>query len=579
VESDSSAGVVGIAGRVQRARRRSLVLHFLLLPLALACRTPAPPPAPAAAAPAPTRPKALVTIVVDQFAAWIAAERLPVLPATGGFARLRREGTWHKEMRYAHAITDTAPGHAALFTGRPPRDTGITANELIPPGGGKARSILDDPATRLVGVTAGATARAGSSLAALRSDTLADRFIAEVPRGMTVSLSLKDRGALFGAGRGASVALWLDTELGEMATSTAYPAPPAWAGPVAGKAAIAQAIATPWALADDERAFVAAHAETPDDQPGEGDYAGLGTTFPHPIPSAKAMRATPVGDHLLLALAREAVRGAVAEQRPLLLAVSLSAHDYVAHAFGPHSWEAWSELWRLDRELAAFFAFLDGVYGSDGWTVVLAADHGSIGLPELSDKPGDPWCAQPEVKRWERQCGPRRRLLQPEIMATIDTSMAQVLGTSAGWLDGISDPLVFLSAKGRALAPEFRKRVLADIKQQVKRWGIIDVVDVREAATFPCSPTGETVPDLVCRSIAPNQAGDFYLVLDVGVFFDPGYAPGHGESHGSPYLYDRAVPLLIRGAGAVPGAVGEAPISFGAFYGSARAAFASVTRP
>jgi hypothetical protein len=79
--------------------------------------------------------------------------------------------------------------------------------------------------------------------------------------------------------------------------------------------------------------------------------------------------------------------------------------------------------------------------------------------------------------------------------------------------------------------------------------------------------------------MAPGQAGDFYLVVGEGVFFDPTYAPGHGESHGSPYLYDRAVPLLVRGAGAVPGTVGEAPIPFTAFYSTAKAAFAMFGAP
>ena len=65
---------------------------------------------------APAAPRAwpiVVSIVIDQEAAWLAAERWPLLPADGGLARLRREGTYAADMRYAHAATDTAPGHAA----------------------------------------------------------------------------------------------------------------------------------------------------------------------------------------------------------------------------------------------------------------------------------------------------------------------------------------------------------------------------------------------------------------------------------------------------------------------------------
>jgi len=51
--------------------------------------------------------------VVDQLAAWVLRDRIDKLPANGGFARLRREGKYFPEMAFAHAATETAPGHAA----------------------------------------------------------------------------------------------------------------------------------------------------------------------------------------------------------------------------------------------------------------------------------------------------------------------------------------------------------------------------------------------------------------------------------------------------------------------------------
>ena len=48
-----------------------------------------------------------------------------------GVASTTREGTNVREMRYAHAVTDTAPGHASLYTGAPPHDTGIVSNERV----------------------------------------------------------------------------------------------------------------------------------------------------------------------------------------------------------------------------------------------------------------------------------------------------------------------------------------------------------------------------------------------------------------------------------------------------------------
>ena len=139
----------------------------------------------------------LVTIVVDQLAAWMADERWPLLPDDGGFARLRREGLTVRQLRFTHAITDTAPGHSALFTGVVPHTSGIVANDVIS-SAGKKISILADAKTRLVPVGgAGPVDRPGSSLAALQSDTIADALLAARPDARIFSFSLKDRGALF----------------------------------------------------------------------------------------------------------------------------------------------------------------------------------------------------------------------------------------------------------------------------------------------------------------------------------------------------------------------------------------------
>ena len=211
--------------------------------LVAGCRTPPPAPAtPASAGAAP--PPWLVTIVVDQLAAWMADERWPALPSDGGFARLLREGLYVRELRFAHAVTETAPGHAALYTGAVPRATGIVANDVLGPDGKKVSSLLDAN-TRLVPAgAAGPIDRQGSSLAALQVDTLADALVAARPGAEVYSFSLKDRGALFGAGRHPKLALWLDTEGGTLVTSTAFATSvPAWAAPFADAAAVARAFA------------------------------------------------------------------------------------------------------------------------------------------------------------------------------------------------------------------------------------------------------------------------------------------------------------------------------------------------
>ena len=102
-----------------------------------------------AAVAAPRRAPIVVTLVIDQFPAAYADARWPLLPSTGGFARLLREGT-RATIAYDYAVTDTAPGHATLMTGASPRESGIWANEILDPATRKKISILRDPATRVL---------------------------------------------------------------------------------------------------------------------------------------------------------------------------------------------------------------------------------------------------------------------------------------------------------------------------------------------------------------------------------------------------------------------------------------------
>src|SRR5262249_28364030 len=157
-----------------RGMRRSLIAAMVFV-AACGAHEPRARPAPRARKdavrplPRPRPPEVVVTIVVDQLAAWIADERLPLLPKTGGFARLLGEGTYARDMRYAHAVTDTAPGHSALYTGAPPRVSQIVANETFAPDAEKPASILRDTTTHLLSA-AGPQPEAGSSASALAVD-------------------------------------------------------------------------------------------------------------------------------------------------------------------------------------------------------------------------------------------------------------------------------------------------------------------------------------------------------------------------------------------------------------------------
>jgi hypothetical protein len=517
----------------------------------------------------PVRAPIVVTLVIDQLGAWIADERWPLLPATGGFARLRREGT-AATIVYDYAVSDTAPGHATLLTGASPRTSGIFANEIIDEETRKKISILRDTATHVV-ASDGTRDLPSSSLAVLKVPTLADAFRRAHPHGTIVSLSLKDRAALFGGGRAPTAVIWFDAGLGRFVTGSAFAATfPAWALTHAGPDVLRAQMDKVWVPLDEK--FVAAHALTPDAQDGEGNLDGIGLTFPHAMARASdpahAFRATPFADELLLALAVDAVDAAPPAE-PMLLALSLSSNDYIGHVFGPDSWEAWDELERLDAALARFFTALDERAGPNGWSLLLAADHGVTTMPEAAAR-ARPWCKSERLApdRWQRPCGPAGRVLSDELADQLRVVAKRAIG-DGDWIAGVADPYVYLTDAARALDPDRRRRLHDALAVAIAAMpGVASVVDVRKPPAR--CPPGDGVAATICRGMVPGAPGELYIALQPGWFFDPDYVIGKGTSHGSPYVYDRSVPLVVRAPGRVAtGRTIAAPLPASSFAATA----------
>jgi hypothetical protein len=523
-----------------------------------------PVPIASASAPKAAAPF-VVAMVVDQLAAWMAAERFGELPKTGGFARLLREGTYARDMRYAHATTDTSPGHTALFTGMAPYRASIYANERIDDATRRRHSALRDTSTHEIDAS-GPESTASISLASLKVDTVADVLRARSPKATIISVSLKDRGAIFAGGRHPNAALWYDTRRDAIVTSSAVASAfPAWARPV-DRAALARLREEPWSLLDP--VWVASHAKQPDSQPGESDVFGFGVTFPHSFDSARlppiAFRASPRGDEAVLRLAALAV-----DQRdasvPMLLGVSISSPDYVGHFYGPDSWEWWDEFLRLDGALAAFFALLDRKVGVDGWSLVLSGDHGAPPLPEAPDS-ARAWCAKDngESDPWQRPCRKTGRIFPDTLADTLEEAAVRVVGKGE-YILGVASPYVFYRQSVAALSVDQRRKLDEAVTSALLRHPEVD--HVYPPRTLPCPPeTDESVDALVCRSLWPDNKEALYVVAKKGSFFDTDYDIGNGMSHGGPYLFDRSVPLIVRAPQrARAGLTLSEPIGFAAY--------------
>ena len=342
---------------------RSLIIAAALLgataPLSAQGRAGAPRPLPDPA----RAPTLVVFFTVDQlrpdyFDRWRTQ-------LTGGLGRLSRGGAFYTNAFHDHALTETAPGHAVTMSGRFPRRTGIVRN---------AQGV-QDPQQPLVAARGG-----GASPFRFRGTTLTDWLRSKNPRTRALSVSGKDRGAILPIGRDAQHVFWFASP-GVFTTSTYYADTlPDWVRRFNERRLADSMAARPWTLMLPDSAYA-----EPDDVPQEAN--GRDFLFPH-VAAADTewgLPATPFYDELTLAFALQGVRALDLGAGPQtdILAVSLSATDYVGHKYGPDSREVHDQILRLDRALGAFLDSLFFLRDSTKVIIALTADHGVASFPEL----------------------------------------------------------------------------------------------------------------------------------------------------------------------------------------------------
>jgi hypothetical protein len=483
-----------------------------------------------------TRPRLVLAVVVDGLGWRALQELLPHLDADGVLRRAMVEGTAHP-VRLEYAGTFTAPGHAGLYTGTVPRIHGVMANEVWEPVEGRVFSVVRDAQATLWGRD-----EPGASPQVLRVPTVADeleRVTAGAAR--TVSLSWKDRAAVLPGGRHPDLVLWYEDALPGFTSATWYaPDRPAWLDAWEAAHPLDELL-EPWRPLAGERW---GRLRGPDAAPGEGGWLGLGAAFPHDPRAAErpydALVAMPGSSEHLLALADEAARqvGAGRDEVPDLLLVSLSGPDYVGHAYGPDSWEYLDTLVRLDRALGSFCAALEA---AAPLATVLTADHGSPRLPER-EAPGPQGTG---------------RLAAAAVQSAAQHAAESRLGPGR-WVEIYEPPFLVLSEAARV--PRRRAAVLDAVRAAVRGLpGVAGAWTAEELRGGPDGPDTDPLRRLAAASVGWGAPGDLFVVPARGWVADDPERRGGGTSHGSPWEYDREVPLVAWGVG-VRASRGDEPL-------------------
>lgn len=470
---------------------------------AFATRAAAPAPAsPAAPADAASkRPRLVLLVVIDQFRADYLDRFLPRF-GPDGFKRLLGDGTLFTGCAYSYAFTETAPGHATIATGTTPDRHGVVANEWWDAALGRTTEAIEDPEAPLFGPP-GTT---GASPRRLLVETIGDVLRRETKGAAKVwAVAGKDRSAIFSAGLRPSGAVWYDKRNGRMVTSRYYATePPEWL-----------------------RRFNGA-------RPAERLLRN------EQVKDFSSLRTTPQFHDLLLQCARTIVASEQlgADDVPDLLMVGLSATDLLGHEVGPFDDRLADLVVRLDGQLAGFLKFLDERVGPGRTIVALSSDHGVA-----------PTRAQAIASGLTPPALDRRRLRE-----TLERALAAaILGEKpAPRLHGASSTRLWFDDDELARAGMTKEQA-----EEIVGQAAAGIEGIAGWVTPRRTTVEASMAELYRLSRYAGRSPDLCLV-PAEFAID---ATGDPATHGSPWPYDRRVPLLFAGAPFRHGARDEQPCS------------------
>lgn len=484
----------------------------LLLAAQAGAQTQATPSSPVSRRPVP---KLIVAISVDQLAADLFAQYRSRF--TGGFARLQNGAVFPSGFQ-GHAATETCPGHSTILTGYHPARTGIIANNWIDQRAGRADKTVY--CSEDEGVAGSTSSKYTVSSEHLRVPTLGGLMKRADARSRVVSVAGKDRAAVMMGGHQVDELWWWDGKTFSTYAGRAEPAVVTRA-----KAATAALIARPQdalPMPDWCRSLAV---------PIQVAGQTFGTDrFARVAGDVRAFRNSPVFDAATLALAAGLVqdmklgRGAATD----ILSVGVSATDYVGHARGTQGVEMCIQLAELDRALGGFFDVLDAT-GVD-YQLMLTADHGAHDMTE----------------RQLVRAMPMESHIAPEVQAkAVGAAIGRELGIAGPVLLGTEGDVyvdVALSARDKARVLAAAKRRYAALPQVAAAYTGAEIA----ATAMPNTPADTwTLLERVRASYDPQRSGDLLVLLKPRVTSIEAPGPSYVATHGSPWDYDRRVPILF----------------------------------
>jgi predicted AlkP superfamily pyrophosphatase or phosphodiesterase len=470
-----------------------------------------------------SKPDLVVLIAVDQFSASLFDQWRGRFKS--GLKRLIDEGIVYSNAYQSHGLTETCAGHSTMLTGRHPRGTGIVANEWFDTKTGDQVYCVEAPA---FSVASNPKRHVGPTN--LLATTLGDWMKDQQPTSRVVAVSGKDRASITMAGHRGDGVFWYEDNFGFTTYLAADEDAAAKLAPLAGlNVTIKAETASPplWTYSEDScRAF-------------EADYEFGARTWHSKLPPENPIGANVRPVHLIDPYTMEAARMLVDHfqlgQRGItdLLAVSLSATDFVGHGYGTQGPEMCDQLYRLDAQIGAFLKFLDGL--GPRVLVVMTGDHGGSDFVERLALRGFAGARRIDSKAF-------LKAVNDELKSKFSLTADPLVTPDFTQFYAVDDKKLALSEPLRTKLIEAAVAILNDREEVEEAFSLKDLLShkVKRSAQSDYS-----LRDRYALSVMDGRSGDVLVAFKSGIATGPALPTGFLMGHSGPYRNDAAVPIAF----------------------------------
>jgi len=419
-----------------------------------------------------------------------------------------------------------------MLSGRHGSSSGIVGNDWWDPLLKKTVNVVEDPVHSPVGGPG-----RGASPANFIGFTVGDKIKQKWPNSKVFGVSMKDRSAILMTGHRADGAFWFETACGCFITSTYYAKEaPAWLTEFNNRQLPASYVTKEWNRLLPDTGVYEKYAGK-DDAPGEWDLKD--TTFPHVFRTKPPETAyytyltrTPFSDEVLLQAIFQVLDTYQlgTHGSPDLLAVSFSAPDVIGHTYGAYSQEEMDEYLRLDLILGQLLQAVEKRVGAANSLVILTADHASMPVVEWLQDHGHPEAL-------------RRR---PNVLSDpVNEILRERYPSAPDLVASFSNPDFYLDLAAIQKAGLTREKVEQVVIGALMATGVVEKV-YTHADMYWKPPGSDPYIELFRNSFFASRSPQLMVLPKMYTYVSANVG---GTGHGSPYEYDRHVPIVWMGPG------------------------------